>query len=116
MRWLLSITRLTIFRFRSTTHHRGVRVTCLATWSAKATRCAWGSSQLSISCGVLITAISLPEWGFAGAGSVVVGWGGAEALLFLVMADEEELEDGCQKEEEAGELIRIEMILVLGGK
>jgi hypothetical protein len=71
-------------------------------WSAETACCAWGGGQLSVSSGVLVTAVPLPEWSFAGALGVVVGWGGAVALFFLVVTDEDDLENGCYDKEEAG--------------
>jgi hypothetical protein len=54
---------------------------------------------------VLVAAIPLPEWCSARAGGVVVGWRRTVALFFLVVAYEEDLEDGCYDEEEAEVLV-----------
>jgi hypothetical protein len=109
----LSIARLTVLWFGGTTNHSGVSVACLMAWSAETACCTWGGGQLSVSGSVLVTAVALPEWSFAGALSVVVGWGGAVALFFLVVTDEEGLEDGCYDEEEAG--ISVSCLLDLKG-
>lgn len=85
----LSIARLTILGLWNTTNHGGIGETCLVTWSA-VTGCAWSSCQLGISSSMLV-AVTLPEWGLAGARGVVVGWGRAVALFFLVVADHQEL-------------------------
>ena len=39
----------------------------------------------------MLVAVALPERGLAGARGVVVGWGRAVALFFLVVADDQEL-------------------------
>lgn len=106
----LSISRLTVLRFRSTANHCGVGKACVVTWSAITGR-AWSGGQLSISCSILVTAIPLPEWCFARAGGVIVRWGWTVALLFLVVAYKEYLEEGCHDEEEAEASVSNEFVL-----
>ncbi len=60
--------------------------------------CSTGCCQLGIAC-TLCGLIPFPEW-FAGALGVVVGRRRSITLLFLVMADEEEIEGGADQEEE----------------
>ena len=98
----LAISGLTVFWFRSTTHHRGVGVASFVAGSAIA---AWRGGQFGVSSGVLVATVSFPEWSSPRAGGVVVGWGGAEALFPLVMADQEDLEDGCDEEEKAAAFV-----------
>jgi hypothetical protein len=59
----LAITRLTVFRFRSTTHHGGIGEARVVAWSVAGR--AGSGGQLSIACTVLVAPVPFPEWGFA---------------------------------------------------
>lgn len=58
-----------------------------------------GGSQLSVT-GALGGLVAAPEGFPSLATGVVVGWGWAVLLLLLVMADEEDVEDGAGEEEQ----------------
>lgn len=86
----------------------GVLGLCHSIWAVHRSTCvrgivAWAngtsSGHLSISR-VMDLLVALPEWSAASTGGVVVRWRWAIALLFLVVADEEDLENGRDKEEE----------------
>lgn len=95
------ITGLTVFWLGSTTHHGGLGVGRLVTWAAEAAY-TWAGSTLGVRGSKSVAGSSLPEGlPSAGAGGVIVGWRRAEALFFLVIADEQVLKNGGQQEEEA---------------
>ena len=48
-------------------------------------------------------AVALPEGSAARAGGVVVGWGGTVALLFAVVAGEEDLNEGGEEEKDTAD-------------
>ena|ERR1700722_11181840 len=58
-----------------------------------------GSCHLRIS-GIADFLVASPEWRTTSTRCVVISWRWAVALLLLVMSDEEDLENGCDDEEE----------------
>ena len=74
--------------------HRSTGVPGVVAWAN-----GTSSGHLGISS-VVDLLIALPEWSAAGTRSVIVGWRWAIALLFLVVADEEDLDNGRNDEEE----------------
>jgi hypothetical protein len=69
----LPIAWLTVFRFWGCADHGGVGEACVMAWSTVAGSTGAGG-HFGVSGGVLVAAVTLPEWGSSCAGGVVVGW------------------------------------------
>jgi len=97
---VLSIARLTVLGLSGVRNMAGIvhgrtSHTSLLTWAISSGR----GNHLSIASGVSL-AVALPEWATTSALGVVVGRVGSIALLLLVMAGEEELDDSSDEKEE----------------
>jgi len=100
----LSVAWLAVLSFVETAHTvascgAGVASIMRRTYGVMSA-CSTCSGQLGVT-GVIDSLVALPEWTSAGTRGVVVAWAWTVTLLFLVMADKEDLDDGGEEEEEA---------------